>query len=526
MIEHRVRVHPSAERLAREEQLAWKIAEVAAAARNIDADAAEMIACRIVDNAAVALAAINRRPVAAARAMALAHPRLGGASLFGLPVSTSVDAEWAAWANATAVRELDFHDTFLAADYAHPGDSIQPLVAVAQQMRRSGADLVRGIAVAYEIHVALAKAISLHRFKKDHVAHLAPATTAGIGALLGLPTPVVFQAVNQGVHLAFSTRQSRKGEISSWKAFVPGFSGKLAIEAVDRAMRGEASPSPIYEGEDSVIAWMLGGAESEYVVSLPAPGEPLRAILETYTKAHSAEYQAQALIDLAIELAPKIPDFGAIDEIVVETSNHTHVVIGTGSNDPQKFDPEASRETLDHSIMYILAVALEDRRWHHEESYASERAHRPSTLALWRKIRTVEDPVWTARYHEPDPAKRGFGGRISVRMQDGSVIAGEKAAADAHPNGARPWRWDDYVVKFDGLMADRLPRADRDAFLAAARDLAELTPDEIAALVPALPAGTVVPDRPTGDGIFDYGVASPSPLPGRVREGGNPRPRP
>ena len=60
----------------------------------------------------------------------------------------------------------------------------------------------------------------------------------------------IFQAVNQAVHLAFSTRQSRKGEISSWKAYVPGFSGKLAIEAVDRAMRGEASPSPIYEGED------------------------------------------------------------------------------------------------------------------------------------------------------------------------------------------------------------------------------------------------------------------------------------
>ena len=60
-----------------------------------------------------------------------------------------------------------------------------------------------------------------------------------------------------GASCPFSTRQSRKGEISSWKAFVPGFSGKLAIEATDRAMRGEAAPSPIYEGEDSVIAWML-----------------------------------------------------------------------------------------------------------------------------------------------------------------------------------------------------------------------------------------------------------------------------
>ncbi|MDQ3558123.1 MAG: MmgE/PrpD family protein [Pseudomonadota bacterium] len=506
MIRHHVRVHPSAANLPREEQLAWKIAEVGVSAMELDADVLEMIACRVVDNAGVALAAINRHPVATARAMALAHPRPGGATLFGLPASTRVHAEWAAWANATAVRELDFHDTFLAADYAHPGDSIQPILAVAQQTGRGGADLARAIAVAYEIHVALVKAISLHQFKKDHVAHLAPATTAGIGALLGLPVDTIFQAVNLAVHLAFSTRQSRKGEISSWKAYVPGFSGKLAIEAVDRAMRGEAAPSPIYEGEDSVIAWMLGGPATEYTVALPAPGEPPRGILETYTKAHSAEYQAQALIDLAIEMAPKVPDFSEVVEIVVETSHHTHNVIGTGSNDPQKFDPEASRETLDHSIMYILAVALEDQRWHHEHSYAPERAARTSTVALWKKIRTIEDPVWTARYHQPDPAERAFGGRIKIRMQDGSVLAGEKAAADAHPNGARPWSWGDYVQKFDRLTADMLPAGDGEAFLAAAKRVGQLSPSELDALVPELPDGYVVPDRANGEGIFDFGV--------------------
>jgi 2-methylcitrate dehydratase len=507
MITHKVRVHASAERLAREHQLAWKMAEVAAATRALDADVVEMIRCRIVDNAAVALAAVNRAPVAAARAMALAHPRRGGASLYGLPAPVRVDAEWAAWANATAVRELDFHDAFLAADYAHPGDSIAPLVAVAQQMGRGGDDLVRAIAVAYEIHVALVKAISLHEHKKDHVAHLAPATVAGIGALLGLPVPTIFQAINQAVHLAFSTRQSRKGEISSWKAFVPGFSGKLAIEAADRAMRGEAAPSPIYEGEESVIAWMLGGREREYAVALPAPGERPRAILETYTKAHSAEYQAQALIDLAIELAGAVPDLSAVAEILVHTSHHTDAVIGTGSNDPQKFDPAASRETLDHSLMYILAVALEDRAWHHEQSYARERAARPSTVALWRKIRTVEDPQWTARYHAADPRERAFGGRIEIRLADGRTIAGEKAVADAHPNGRAPWAWPDYVQKFAALAGDALGQDESARFLSLVRRSPDLPPDALLGLTPVLPAGAVLPAAPTGQGIFDHGLA-------------------
>jgi 2-methylcitrate dehydratase len=287
---------------------------------------------------------------------------------------------------------------------------------------------------------------------------------------------------------------------------VPGFSGKLAIEAVDRAMRGEAAPSPIYEGEDSVIAWMLGGPRAEYSVALPTPGEAPRLILETYTKAHSAEYQAQALIDLAIELAPRIDDFAAIEEIVLETSHHTHAVIGTGANDPQKQDPEASRETLDHSITYILAVALEDRRWHHVRSYERERARRPSTVALWRKIRTVEDPVWTERYHDPDPAQRAFGGRLSIRLKDGRVIAGEKAAADAHPNGRAPWTWPDYVGKFTGLTEDLAEKAERDRFLALVRRLPELGTADLLGLTPMLAKGAVSPSGPTGEGIFDRGL--------------------
>src|SRR4051794_15396085 len=342
---HDVRVHPERDRLPKADQLAWKIAEVASDPVVVEPAVVDMIVNRIIDNASVAIAAINRGPVTTARAQALAHPRAGGATVFGCGPDVRVHAEWAAWANATAVRELDFHDTFLAADYAHPGDSIAPLIAVAQQTGRDGAALARAIAVAYEVHVALVKAISLHRFKKDHVAHLCPATVVGIGRLLELPVPVVFQAVNQAVHLAFSTRQSRKGVISSWKAFVPGFSGKLAIEALDRAMRGEASPGPIYEGEDSVIAWMLGGPDSVYEVALPAPGEHPRAIMETYTKAHSAEYQAQALIDLALDLRDRIA-VDDVEEIVVATSHHTHSVIGSGASDPQKYDPDATRETL------------------------------------------------------------------------------------------------------------------------------------------------------------------------------------
>ena len=504
MITHSVRVHPEADRLAKTEQLAWKIAAVAADPVAVEPAVTDMIINRIIDNASVAIAAINRHPVASARAQALAHPRPGGATVFGLGRDTRVHAEWAAWSNGTAVRELDYHDTFLAADYSHPGDNIPPLLAVAQQTGRSGAELLRGIATGYEIQVNLVRAICLHKHKIDHVAHLGPSAAAGIGTMLGLSADVIYQAVQQALHVTTATRQSRKGEISSWKAFAPSHAGKLAIEAVDRAMLGEGAPSPIYEGEDSVIAWMLDGANAHYRVPLPGRGEAKRAILDTYTKEHSAEYQSQALIDLAFRMGKRISNWDDVADVLIETSHHTHYVIGTGSNDPQKFDPKASRETLDHSIMYIVAVALQDGTWHHVRSYLPERAQRPDTVALWNKIRTVEDPKWTERYHSEDPEVKAFGGRIVITLKDGNVIADELAVANAHTLGATPWKRSDYIRKFTTLTEGILAPAEAQRFLDVAQRLPELRPEELAGLTIALPAGTLA--KSDRSGIFGWHV--------------------
>ena len=505
---HDVRVHPSKSKLAREDQLAWKIASVATDAVAVPAETAEMIANRIIDNAAVAIASVNRHPCMSARDMALAHPAAPGgpgvvgrkgATVFGMDAGVRVSPEWAAWANGTAVRELDMHDTFLAADYSHPGDNIPPILAVGQQLGMDGASLLRGLATGYEIHIDLVKAICLHEHKIDHIAHLCPAQAAGIGTMLGLDTATIFQAVQQAVHVSFTTRQSRKGEISSWKAYAPAHSGKLAIEAVDRVMRGEGAPSPIYEGEDSVIAWMLDGPTALYHVPLPGPGEAKRAIMDSYTKEHSAEYQSQALIDLAFRMGKRVTSWDAVDSIVIETSHHTHYVIGTGANDPQKMDPHASRETLDHSIMYIVAVALQDGAWNHVNSYAPARAQRSDTVALWHKISTIEDPKWTARYHAKDHKDLAFGGRIVIRMKDGSVIADEMAVANAHPLGATPWKRADYVGKFHSMTDGLIDAAEARRFLEAVEALPHLKAGELDRLHVAMPKGTVQAGK---SGIF------------------------
>ncbi len=477
---HLLRVHSSEKKLAKEKQLAWKLATCALDKSPISEKASEMLINRMIDNMAVAVASLDRKPVKHARDQALLHPLKTGATIIGVSNEKKFFANWCAWANGVAVRELDFHDTFLAADYSHPADNIPPVLAVAQQKSCSGADLLRALLSSYEIHISLVKAICLHKHKVDHIAHLLPSQVAGIGALLSMDQENLFQAINQAVHLAFTTRQSRKGEISSWKAYAPAHAGKTAIEAVDRALRGEKSPSPIYEGEDSVIAHFLAGPDAQYEVFLPEKGEEKKAILESYTKEYSAEYQSQALIDLAFEIRKKITDLEAISEIKIHTSHHTHYVIGSGSKDPQKQDPKISRETLDHSISYIFAVALEDGFWHHEKSYETKRASKEQTLRLWEKIKTVENKKWTELYHHPNPNERSFGAHIEIFFKDGSKISAEKRRAKAHPAGERPFQRKNYIQKFMELSESTSVREkEKKRFLSLVTRLPELNSKEV-----------------------------------------------
>ena len=501
---HTVKTHAEGAVLAKEDQLAWQIAAMAASISTVDADVAEMVGNRLVDNAAVALAALNRTPVRNARLLALGypHPDGRGAALFGLPNDRTFHCEWAALANGVAVRELDMHDCYLAADYSHPGDTIPGLLAVAQQSGASGRDLTIGIVTAYETQMALVTGICLHEHRIDHVAHLAPAVAAGIGAMMHLETDVIYQAINQSVHLSCATRQSRKGDITSWKAYAPGQAGKTAIEAIGRARLGERAPSPIYEGRDAVIAWMLSGPEAAYDVPLPSKGESLRLIMDSYTKEHSAEYQAQALVDIGIILHARQVRLDDVEDVVIRTSQHTHHVIGSGAEDPQKFDPDASRETLDHSAMYILAVAWEDGRWHHADSYSTERSHRPSTISLWHKIHTEEQAGWTEAYHDPNPLQRKFGAEVVVKLHSGETIAERLDNPKAHAQGARPFQRADYIGKLNTLGGDLAEDAELSRFVSLAEGLPELSAAEVQQLNIAVPEDRLMDSRTARSGIL------------------------
>jgi 2-methylcitrate dehydratase len=150
--------------------------------------------------------------------------------------------------------------------------------------------------------------------------------------------------------------------------------------------------------------------------------------------------------------------------------------------------------------MYIFAVALEDGGWHHVDSFTSHRAHRSSTIELWNKIRTVEDPEWTRRYHALNPTRKAFGGRVVIELFDGTTIIDEIAVADAHPLGARPFARDDYIAKFRKLAANIVLDGEQDRFLDLATRVDALSPREVSQLT------IQVPDSVRGDSARPRGI--------------------
>ena len=196
----------------------------------------------------------------------------------------------------------------------------------------------------------------------------------------------------------------------------------------------------------------------------------------------------------------KIADLETIEKIVIHTSHHTHYVIGTGANDPQKMDPKASRETLDHSIMYIFAVALQDGTLAPRRQLRAEACRRgPTPCGCGTRSKRREDPEWTRRYRSTDPNELAFGGRVEIFLRDGTKLVDEMAVANAHPLGAKPFGRDDYIRKFRTLTDGIITAREANRFLEVAQELPRLKAEELHRLNVVLPAGTLAVGKP---GIF------------------------
>lgn len=354
---------------------------------------------RVIDSFGCALGAWEAEPCAIARRVASLFSAQRGATVWGTRHKAPPD--WAVFANGCLVRYLDFNDTYLSKEPAHPSDNIPAAFAVGEAEDASGRDLITAIALAYEIQCRLCDAASLRARGWDHVTYVAFSSALAAAKLLKLDVERTRHAVNIAGVSSASLRQSRVGELSHWKAATVAHAVRRGVFAAMLAREGMTGPAPIFEGQMGFEKLVSGPLD----VKLGSGDDFM--ILKTSIKFWPAEYHSQSAIEAALKLRKQIGDVSQIESVLVQSHDAAVDIIGS---EPEKWRP-TSRETADHSLPYIVAVALTDGE-------VTDRQFDPKRIAAvdLKSVRVERHAELSARYPE------AVGNIVTVKLRDGRSL--------------------------------------------------------------------------------------------------------
>ncbi|RJP42003.1 MAG: MmgE/PrpD family protein [Phycisphaerales bacterium] len=408
---------------------------------------------RMVDSIATALGAYWAAPSCIARAKAESvNDPPPSATVWGTGHHTSADL--AAFANAAMVRYLDYNDTYLSLEPAHPSDNLAACVAVAQTTGKGGRDVILAAVIAYEIQCRLCDAASLRAGGWDHVTYGALSTALAAGKLWGLTEDQLEHALGLAGVCNITTRQTRTGQISHWKACAFANAGRNGVFAADLARRGMTGPHEIFEGPRGLMKQLnLGGIAERF--TLGRGGDYM--IDKTYIKYWPAEYHSQSAIDACLQLRQQIKG-KVIDKIHIKSFEAAVSIIGS---EPEKLRP-TSRETADHSMFYCCAAALVDGDVT-LDTFKEERLTDKKLLDLIDKTTIVEDAELNKGY------PKGIPNDVTITCSDGTKV--NKRVDFPRGHAENPMSDDEVVAKFKRLAKGRFSEADADRCLEMAWNL-------------------------------------------------------
>ena len=285
------------------------------------------------------------------------------------------------------IRFLDANDTYIARGSGHPSDMLGALLAAAESRGASGEDLLLATVAGYEVFGALADQVSLRDRGWDQSVFVAPASAAGAGLLLGLSAEQMADALAIAATASVATRQTRAGALAMWKGCATAAAAKAGLFAAQLAKEGMTGPTAAFEGHHGLCEQVTGPFE---IGALGGGGS--FAIERTNLKFFAAEYHAQAPIATALALRQNV-SVEEIEAIDVQIYAMAYSEIGS---ERAKWDPR-TRETADHSLPYMLAVALQDGRIT-PSSFEPQRYLDPALRPLMNRIRVAENPEFTHRF--------------------------------------------------------------------------------------------------------------------------------
>lgn len=412
---------------------------------------------RFIDSFATAVGAMDADAYAIARRCALRVQSNPGASLLGGGRSSP---EWATFVNGLLIRYLDYNDTYLSLEPAHPSDNLAAVLSVGEMARASGRDLIAAAVLAYEIQCRLCDAASLRKHGWDHVTYGAISSAMAACKLLGLDAVKTSHAIGLAGVANTALRQTRAGELSMWKGCAFANAARNGVFAALLAAEGMTGPAPIFEGKLGFMKLLTGTFELATLGGLGGPDQPFM-ITKTYIKFWPAEYHSQSAIDAALQLRPEIGDIRNITAIDIHTFDAAVDII---ANDPEKWRP-STRETADHSLPYCTAVALADGEVTLAQ-FDPQRFTEAALLELMAKIKVHRDPALTARY------PNGIPNRLTVTLTDGRKLMKEVEFPRGHAHN--PMTDAEVERKFRFLVEPRYGKEKVDRILAACWGLEKL----------------------------------------------------
>ncbi len=378
-------------------------------------EAAHHVRRRLLDSLGCALGAYDSEPARIARKLAGQVSHSQPARVIGSGQATSPDM--AAFANSVMVRYLDCNDNFFSVAGGHPSDMIPAALAVADSTHASGAQAMTAIAVAYQAFCSIAEQIPLGELGWDQGVLAALGSACAASNVMSLSLEQTREAISLAVTPNLALGQTRVGELSMWKGCATAAAARAGVFAAMLAREGMSGPTEPFEGRRGLWEQLGWSADLE---PLDSKGSDFK-VVEPGFKYFPSQIHTQSAIWMALALRERIaPD--DIQSIHLETY---HAAWSSAGNDPNKWDPR-TRETADHSLPYLIAVALTDGTVT-PSSFKDERLHDPKLRPLMDRITISERASYTERYPESQPST------MTLTTRSGENVVEEAIYPKGHP---------------------------------------------------------------------------------------------
>ena len=392
----------------------------------------------ILDSLGCCIAALGAGPVTACRQQVADFGGSGPCALIGGGQASPV---YAAFWHTAVVRYVDFMDNFLApTETCHTADNFGVVLTIADYIGGSGRDLMLGVALAYTVQSRFVDHANFMTRGFDHTAELAFSLNAAAGRLLGMSEQQIAHAMAMAASSDAAFAVIRAKPLSQWKGLASAQSALGAMNTLFLARRGVEGPLQVIEGPNG-IDHLLG-----MQIRIPWETEGYEGVVQSTIKQYNAVIHAQSAISCMLELTRQHRfDPDTVVAIEAEVTRITYDFTGGGLYGIDKV--VATKEQADHSLPYLLAVALLDGDVMPAQ-FAPERIQRSDVQALLKKVAVRPNQQYTEEYPKKMPAK------ITVRLRDGTTYEHEMQDFLGMPS--HPFTWDDAVEKFDRLVAGRV----------------------------------------------------------------------